>query len=258
MALIHTTIAVNGYAELNGLSVEEDGVDFVRAQIEIVFRGTEAALRAAFPKGNAGNYPGTVASGAKMVCAGVRISKSRFGFLWAAVLWVGLVTTPSNVNQNGATIQMAGVTIDVRSVTNNSTTKELNLPVSLPTGGNVEAGLPFNLASPLVRSRTRIISPAWARTFTGILIVARSAPPQQPRLLGAQRPAGLPNVFNDAQPGAGDAAIAISQTNWFDGILSKGGWCLRNFQVSSAFILGDWLLCRWTADFEWIDRCSPS
>ncbi len=250
MAQIHTTISSNSYAILDGLLPDESDSDFDRGEMAVLFRGTEAQLRAAFPKGNSGNYPG---AGSVMICAGVRVTKSRFGFLWATVLWIGLITPPSSVLVNGTTLQMLGSTIDLKAVTNNASTVELSLPQ-----GAIVAGVPFTSANAAFqRPRQRIINPAWSRDYAGIMVIARNAPPVQPKLLGGTRPAGLPTKFNSA-PATDTAAIDVSQTNWFDGInvadQGGGGWCLRNFQSGSVLILGNWLLLKWTAGFEWIDR----
>lgn len=265
MAIIHTNISAQSYAILENLLPDESEADFDRGTMAILYRGTEAQLRAAFPKGSSTNYPGSIGSGTTagtMICAGVRVTRSRFGFLWATVEWTGLIKRTPSLAIGGVSLQYHGAsnTFDIKSCVNNATTYEIALPQTIPGGGTVEGVGQYNATSvALQRQRQRVINLAMTRDYSGILIVTRNAPPAVPKLLGGTRPAGLSNEFNGAKA-TDTAALAVSQCNYFDGInkadTGGGGWCCRNFQAASARILGDWLLIKWTASFEWIDRFS--
>lgn len=259
MALIHTTIATNSYAILNRIQPEESDQDFDRAGMDILFRGTDAQLRAAFPKGSESNYPGSLpAGGGMMVCAGVKVSRSRFGFIWARVEWVGLLKLAGS--EGGlefiATANFSG-TLAVRAITFTETRKQLNLPVNVDGIGTITAAAPYNATGALARSRTTIYMPEVGKDYQLVMIVNRTAPVQRPKLISNQRPPGLPTKFNNATA-AQIGELAVSKSNWFEGINTAnsngGGWCPADFQSVSSIILGTWLLCRASVKFQWIDR----
>lgn len=259
MAIIHSTLVNSGdYAVLERIRVEEGEDSFDRGGMDILFFGTEKELRAAFPKGSTTNFPnssGSPVQTARMVCAGVKITRNRFGFLWARVEWVGLLLLEANsATPDLAFANTAGVTAVVRGITTLGSTKELQLPFTPDGGGTIAAVAPYNGSGGLARDRQRLMFPDIGRDYSMLLIIPRRAPIGMPKIASdVSRPAGLPNDFNDAQAGA---AIGLSQANWFSGISAKGGWLCRDFQAASLLILGDSLLCRASAKFQWIDRFS--
>jgi hypothetical protein len=255
MAQIHTTIPLNGYAVLVDVLDDQGDTEIDRASMEIVWRGTEAALRARFPKG-AENYPKPLPIGARMLCAGVRVTRNQFGYIWARVEWEGFLEAPSSLAAGGGRVAIGAALLALKSWTNSSTTTELSLPQETADGTPVRGIAPYNATGALARSRQRIINPAWAMTLEGVMIVSRNLPPSVPKLTGFTRPLGLSDEFNSAAPGSG--AAAISQANWFDGITPQGGWLVRDFQASNTRILGQWLILSWMIRAEWIDRFSPA
>jgi hypothetical protein len=258
MAQIHTTISLNSYAILVDVLDDQGDQEIDRASMEIVWRGTEAALRARFPKG-AENYPRPLPVGARMLCAGVRVTRNQFGYIWARVEWEGFLEAPSSLAAGGGRVSVGAALLSLKNWTNSSTTTELALPISVENGETsilVTGAAPYNATGALARSRQRIINPAWAMTLEGVMIVSRNLPPSVPKLVGFTRPLGLSDEFNSAAPNSG--AAAISQANWFDGITPQGGWLVRDFQSSNTRILGQWLILKWTLRAEWIDRFSPA
>ena len=257
MAQIHTTIPLNGYATLVDVLDDQGDQEIDRSSMEIVWRGTESALRARFPKG-AENYPRPLPVGARMLCAGVRVTRNQFGYVWARVEWEGFLEAPSSLAAGGGRVSVAGAVLALKNWTNSSTTTELSLPQM--TDGETPIPIvgiaPYNATGALARTRQRIINPAWAMTLEGVMIVSRNLPPSVPKLVGFTRPLGLSDEFNSAAPGSG--AAAVSQANWFEGITPQGGWLVRDFQASNTRILGQWLIIRWTIRGEWIDRFSPA
>jgi hypothetical protein len=257
MAQIHTTISLNNFATLVDVLDDQGDQEIDRASMEIVWRGTEAALRARFPKG-AENYPKPLPVGARMLCAGVRVTRNQFGYIWARVEWEGFLQAPSSLAAGGGRVNVPGSILALKNWTNSSTTTELALPLQTDTDPPIPVtGIaPYNATGALARSRQRIINPAWAMTLEGVMIVSRNLPPSVPKLVGFTRPLGLSDEFNSAAPNSG--AAAISQANWFDGITPQGGWLVRDFQSSNTRILGQWLILKWTLRAEWIDRFSPA
>lgn len=257
MAIVHTIIPTNSYVVLKGLAPDESENDWDRAVLHILWRGTESALRNAFAKG-ARNYPGEIGVGAEMICAGVTVEMSRFGFIWARVEWIGTLR-PLDVLSGGEAITIKGAQVFVRNVVNNATTIEIDLPI---TSGNVTVfGVgPLAATNPAMRRpRQRVIHPAWSRSYTGLAIIQKNLPPALPKLVGVIRPQELTDDFNSAGPN--NWAVFISRTNWFDGINTAdqggGGWLLRNYVAESARVLGNFLLIKWNANFEWMDRHTP-
>ena len=255
MAQIHTTISLNNYATLVDVLDDQGDQEIDRASMEIVWRGTESALRARFPKGSE-NYPRPLPVGARMLCAGVRVTRNQFGYVWARVEWEGFLEAPSSLAAGGGRVSVGAALLSLKNWTNSSTTTELSLPLETSDGTPVVGVAPYDAPGALSRSRQRIINPAWAMTLEGVMIVSRNLPPSVPKLVGFTRPLGLSDEFNSAAPNSG--AAAISQANWFDGITPQGGWLVRDFQASNTRILGQWLIIRWTLRGEWIDRFSPA
>lgn len=252
MAFIDSSIPSGSYAVLERIQTEEGQDDFDRGAINILFHGTEAQLRAAFPKGASGNFPrnGTSPAPGIMICAGVRVSRNRFGFLWARVEWIGLLVLPTSVELSFAN----GSTAAIRSITKTITTRELNFPVE-GESGPINALAPLNGAGGKARARTTAITEEHGREYQLLLIAPRYAPLGTPRITsGITRPAGLTTVFNTATTGI---YFDASRANWFDGISETGGWCCRDLQAGSSYLLGDWLLCRASAKFTWVDRYAP-
>lgn len=255
MAQIHTTIPLNGYATLVDVLDDQGDQEIDRASMEIVWRGTESALRARFPKG-AENYPRPLPVGARMLCAGVRVTRNQFGYIWARVEWEGFLEAPSSLAAGGGRVSVGAALLSLKNWTNSATTTELMLPQETAEGVPVTALPPYDAPGALSRDRHRIINPAWAMTLEGVMIVSRNLPPSVPKLVGFTRPLGLSDEFNSAAPNSG--AAKISQANWFDGITPQGGWLVRDFQASNTRILGQWLIIKWTIRGEWIDRFSPA
>jgi len=255
MAQIHTTISLNSFATLVDVLDDQGDAEIDRASMEIVWRGTEAALRARFPKG-AENYPKALPVGARMLCAGVRVTRNQFGYIWARVEWEGFLEAPSSLAAGGGRVSVGAALLSLKNWTNSSTTTELALPLETSAGDPVIGVAPYNATGSLARDRQRIINPAWAMTLEGVMIVSRNLPPSVPKLVGFTRPLGLSDEFNSAAPNSG--AAKISQANWFEGIGAQGGWLVRDFQATNTRILGQWLILKWTLRAEWIDRFSPA
>ena len=257
MAQIHTTIPINGYAVLIDVLADQGDMEIDRAAMEIVWRGTESALRTRFPKGGQ-NYSKPIPTGARMICAGVRVTRNQFGFVWARVEWEGFLEAPSSLVAGGGRLSVGAAMLSVKSWTNTATTTELNLPIQTDSEPpiSVFGRPPYNATGTLARSRQRIINPSWGMTLEGVMIVSRNLPPAVPKMIGFTRPLGLSDEFNSAAPNSPGALI--SQANWFEGITSQGGWLVRDFQSSNTRILGQWLIIKWTMRGEWIDRFSPA
>lgn len=224
-AIIHSQIPKGNYRILKNPS---DPAGFDTASMEVLFRGTQAQLNAAFALG-ALNMPES--EGAAMYCLGsLGATQARFGHIWATIGWKGFKDGEKAI---------------VKSFT--ATSRDVDFPLQ---SGNVTVGL----ASPAGEStyvngefrRARATEIIAGLQQSGVSIGAPDKPPAPVKptdTVPEWRTAFQSKINWNTMPGA-----MVNDLN---------GWVLRNFQVTSEFTAGAVCLRFWTAQWEWVQKFSP-
>jgi hypothetical protein len=198
------------------------------------------------------------------------VVEARFGYQIAELEWAGMAESP----WTAAPVQFLGTNAYVRSINITMTTEESLWPRDV-NGNTLYLGTPYAPppsvgGAPGLRTftaiapsggtiitaqlpwRIRLIGRAWSVKMSGIIAGPRTAIIKPPKC----------TVVDPTVAGGG-----LQQINW----LSTGdplvtwsadagntdGWVCRNYDTSQEMPLGNIILARWEAYFQWVERYGP-
>lgn len=261
-AFVHTRLATGAYKWQRRPVPVMDPTGFDTASARVCFRGTAAQLVAAFPVGaTAAATDYSAPAGSNLYCMGPQgQSEEKFGHVIAEISWKGYIVNPTLAAF--AVTPAAGQ--HIRTVSMGRTTTESTWPQDRD-GNTVYLGGPYS-PTPALRSltvagpagpityayapyRVRLIGRAYTCTVGGIIVGNRAA-------------LFKPPVCNIPDPTVGDGTVNWStvpdpQITYSADNQGRDGWVCRNYQPSVEHAMGDKILARFQADYEWVERYGP-
>lgn len=251
------------------LTLDPGGFDRVSATL--CYRGTPAELHSLFALGGK-TCPSY--AGRPLYFSGAQVKESMAGYQVAELTWAGMASLPwqnSLVNLLSDNVFLRSLHLTMTTEENlfprevNGNTLYLKSPYAPPPSVGGGDGLrTFTAISPAgavittgqLPWRVRLIGRAWNLKMSGIIAGPRSSIIKPP-LCNIQDPAA---TSISTAPGAtainwlstGDPLVTYSADKG-----ANDGWVCRNYETSQEQPLGDIVLAKWEAYYEWVERYGP-
>ena len=244
-----------------------DPTGFDSARATICFKGTALELNSLLALGGR-SCPGLTSK--HLYFTGPRITEARFGFQIAEMEWKGFVSEPWTnppVSQllDGAYVRSVNITM---TTTESQWPRQLNgndvyLKSPYAPGASVGGGdglRTFTAISPAggvivtgqLPWRVNLVGRAWAVTVGGIIAGPRNVIIKPPRCIVPS-----PVLTSGGQQQINWLNTGDPTVTWAEETAGQDGWICRNYDLSSEQTLGDKVLSKWTAHYQWVPRYGP-